>query len=419
MEMINWTELSYLFKSQLILSVSALVYVLLIRNERFFTINRVYLLFTLAASLVLPLFTFTQPIPITEVVLLPEVVVTGEPGSAVQQSINGLYWLYLLVSSIFMFRLIYGYFRWKNRLSEDTTPHTFFKYIYVPEQHHERDVLLQHEQVHAQHWHSIDTLFVALYKVVFWINPVSHLYANWISENHEYTADAIAAKGIGRKRYAEILVGETFSLPGFSLTDSFYKPSLTKNRITMLFKNKSPKQNLIKYLFIIPVLVALLFVPACTEEKVIEVQDEPVEQSETPSFLTINNVDLAPGTSECIDATGQDRAQCFIQAVTNHIIENFEYPEAAKENNVEGRIYVQFIIDDQGKVKNVEAVRSEMTGDDLASSEESTEDKAQYLSLLEKSAVEVISSLPDFIPAQVKGQDVGMQFTVPIRYALQ
>ena len=419
MEMINWTELSYLFKSQLILSVSALIYVALIRRERFFIVNRVYLLFTLAASIVFPLFSFTEPVLVDEIVLLPEVVVTAQSNEVIQQSMNGFFWIYVSISILLLSRLIYAFFRWKSSISESTTPHSFFQFIYVPEQHTERDVLFAHERVHVQHGHSIDTLFVALYKVVFWINPVSHLYAKWISENHEYTADAIAAKGVGRKRYAEILVGETFSLPGFNLTDSFYKPSLTKNRITMLFKNKSPKQNLVKYLMILPVLIALVFIPACKEEKVIEVPDESVEQVTAPDAMTLKNVDLAPGTSDCIDATGQDRVQCFVQAVTNHVIENFTYPAKAQEKGVEGIIYVEFTIDEAGDVANVEAVRSERIGDELLESQDETENGDFYLSLLEKSAVEVISSLPSFIPAQKEGKDVGIRFTMPIRYAIK
>jgi hypothetical protein len=419
MEMINWTELSYLFKSQLILSVSALIYVVLIRNERFFIVNRIYLLFTLTASLVLPLFSFTEPVLIEEIILLPEVVVTAQSIEGIQQSVNWFFWIYVTISILLFSRLIYAYFRWKSSISESTTPHSFFQFIYVPEQHADRDVLFKHERVHVEHWHSMDTLFVALYKVVFWINPVSHLYAKWISENHEYTADSIAAKGIGRKRYAEILVGETFSLPGFNLTDSFYKPSLTKNRIAMLFKNKSPKQNLIKYLLILPVLVALLFVPACTEEKIVEIPDESEEQTANSKALPVFNVELAPGTPDCIDATGEDRMQCFVQSVTNHIIENFVYPSDAKENGIEGRIFVQFIIDDQGKVGNIEAVRIGATPSDNTPENFDEAQLDRYAEMLSRSAVEVVSSMPDFIPAQNDGKDVSVQFTVPIRYAVK
>lgn len=187
----------------------------------------------------------------------------------------------------------------------------------------------------------------------------------------------------------------------------------------MLFKNKSPRQNLIKYFMILPVFAALLFVPACADDSVIEVPDEQTEPTESPSFLTLNNVDLAPGTPECMDATGDERVQCFVQAVTNHIIQNFTYPEKAKENGVEGRIYVQFTVDNLGNVSSVEAIRSELMGDDLVETRDNPEDDELYLSLLEKSAQEVIASLPQFIPAQVDGKDVGIQFTVPIRYALK
>jgi hypothetical protein len=39
--------------------------------------------------------------------------------------------------------------------------------------------------------------------------------------------------------------------------------------------------------------------------------------------------------------------------------------------------------------------------------------------MLSRSAVEVVSSMPDFIPVQNDGKDVSVQFTVPIRYAVK
>lgn len=80
--------------------------------------------------------------------------------------------------------------------------------------------------------------------------------------------------------------------------------------------------------------------------------------------------------------------------------ENLHYPEIAAENGITGTIYIQFIINRNGQVTDVEVVRSV--------------DPA-----LDNEAVRVISSSPKWTPGKQRGRPVSVRFTFPIHFILQ
>lgn len=86
-------------------------------------------------------------------------------------------------------------------------------------------------------------------------------------------------------------------------------------------------------------------------------------------------------------------------AMMQWIAKNIKYPEIAKENNIQGKVFVQFIIDKDGYVKNVEVVR----GVDP---------------VLDKEAVRVVSSMPQWKPGKQRGKPVKVQFQLPINFRL-
>ncbi|MCX7954848.1 MAG: energy transducer TonB [Bacteroidales bacterium] len=86
-------------------------------------------------------------------------------------------------------------------------------------------------------------------------------------------------------------------------------------------------------------------------------------------------------------------------AMMQWIAKNIKYPEIAKENNIQGKVFVQFIIDKDGQVKNVEVVR----GVDP---------------VLDREAVRVVSSMPQWKPGKQRGKPVKVQFQLPINFRL-
>lgn len=83
-----------------------------------------------------------------------------------------------------------------------------------------------------------------------------------------------------------------------------------------------------------------------------------------------------------------------------HIQKNLKYPPVAMENNIQGRVVVQFVVTKTGKIGEVKVVRSKDPD-------------------LDKEAVRVVKTLPDFIPGKMNGQAVGVWYTLPITFKLQ
>ncbi|MFW5774596.1 MAG: energy transducer TonB [Tangfeifania sp.] len=86
-------------------------------------------------------------------------------------------------------------------------------------------------------------------------------------------------------------------------------------------------------------------------------------------------------------------------ALKTYISENVKYPEEAQKNDIEGKVFVIFIISKNGKVKNAKVVR----GVD---------------SSLDKEALRVIKSMPDWTPGKQRGKQVDVKFTLPINFSL-
>jgi len=86
-------------------------------------------------------------------------------------------------------------------------------------------------------------------------------------------------------------------------------------------------------------------------------------------------------------------------AMFQWIQKNIKYPQEARENNIQGKVFVQFIIDKEGNVTDVEVVR----GVDP---------------LLDKEAVRVVKNMPKWKPGKQRGKPVKVQFLLPINFRL-
>ncbi len=84
----------------------------------------------------------------------------------------------------------------------------------------------------------------------------------------------------------------------------------------------------------------------------------------------------------------------------NYISKNLKYPDVAAENGIQGRVFINFVVEPDGRVTNVKVVR----GVD---------------SSLDKEAVRVVSSSPQWKPGKQRGKPVRVQFTIPIIFVLQ
>jgi len=135
------------------------------------------------------------------------------------------------------------------------------------------------------------------------------------------------------------------------------------------------------------------------QEEIVEVEDIEVEDDfedvDVP-FAVIEDVPIYPG---CESVPKSERRACFQEKINKHIRKYFRYPEIAQEMGIQGRVYVQFVIANDGSITGVR-----MRGPDKN---------------LEKEAARIISKLPKMTPGKQRGRAVRVPFSIPITFRLQ
>lgn len=116
-----------------------------------------------------------------------------------------------------------------------------------------------------------------------------------------------------------------------------------------------------------------------------EAFEETVEEEVEPiPFATVEDKPIFPGGDK---------------ALLKYLADNTNYPEIAKENGIQGKVYVQFVIDKNGNVSAVTVAR----GVDP---------------YLDKEAKRVVATLPAWTPGKQRGIPVPVTYIVPINFKL-
>jgi len=86
-------------------------------------------------------------------------------------------------------------------------------------------------------------------------------------------------------------------------------------------------------------------------------------------------------------------------ALMKYIRDNMQYPSIAQENGIQGRVVVRFVVSKDGSVRDVTVMR----GVDPS---------------LDKEAIRVVKSLPNFIPGKQNGHAVNVYYILPVSFRL-
>ena len=139
-------------------------------------------------------------------------------------------------------------------------PFSFGNAIYINQQLHtekEWEDIILHEYVHIRQKHTVDILIAELICILNWYNPFAWLIRYSIRQNLEFIADQqVLDKGVDRKGYQYHLLKVMGELR-YRLANNFNFSSL-KKRIVMMNKMRSAKVQLLKLLFLLPLVVVLL-----------------------------------------------------------------------------------------------------------------------------------------------------------------
>ncbi len=274
----------YLLESSAVLALLYSLYLLLLRKETFFSLNRFYLLAILVFSFLIPLMSFKVSVSPNKVMEKPIEQLSvarlsyyealsdwnfegngngnNQVGTSPQTPVK---WInskviMMLLLSIYgvgvlaaLFRLVWVY-RWiyqlKNRnpkmemegmtvvkVPYEIPPFSFMSSVFICENLIGTDEfrqILAHERTHIEQRHSADLLIVQLLAAFLWFNPVAWWLIKSLKTTHEYIADKkMINQGYSLVEYQSLLLRQLISNNSFGLVHNF-NLSFIKNRITMM-----------------------------------------------------------------------------------------------------------------------------------------------------------------------------------------
>lgn len=92
----------------------------------------------------------------------------------------------------------------------------------------------------------------------------------------------------------------------------------------------------------------------------------------------------------------------FIGDMNKYLSEHIIYPKEAQKSNIEGRVVVKFMVNDDGSISDVQIQRSPDSS-----------------KLLDNEAMRVIKGMPKWKPGKQNGKAVNVWFMIPIYFRLE
>jgi len=468
--------LMYFLKVNIAIALFYLFYRLVFYNDTFWATRRFYLVVSILLSVVYPLISFSgwlekqEPMQVimTNYVQLKEITVTNAPVSYLNIE-NVLLIIYGVISIILLIKMVVqlaSILRWRLKgkrhilqaieiiaIDATITPFSFFNSIFInPALHNEQETqqILTHECTHARQLHSLDVLLSELMTILFWINPAMWLLRREIQHNLEFLADnSVLKSGIDSKNYQYNLLQLSYQVPENQLINKFNISPL-KKRIIMMNQQKTKKAGILKYSLIIPLALALVLssnaetlVNSATKiatsgktEKTVQQASQKktkpdvkftapvIKMDESKEEKVYEKIDIMPqfpgGEGELLKYIGQ----------------NLKYPVIAQQNGIQGKVIIRFVVNSTGKVVNAMVINSIMENikmlDEVVAVgygvKKDTEEKGtvqkQILSgtdmkPLEKEAIRLVNSIPDFTPGEINGKKVPVYITLPLTFKMQ
>jgi hypothetical protein len=263
--------------------------------------------------------------------------------------------------------------------NESDAPFSFFNLVFwnrdIEIESAEGQQVFRHEFYHVREKHSVDILFLEIVTALFWFNPAFHLIKKEIKAIHEFLADRNVVSADNRYDYAELLILRSFSGRCSQLINPFFHNQF-KRRIAMITKIPSQRSNYLTRIMMLPMVFFLFLAFACTRD-----------QAGTSSEKIYSKVEIEAAYPGGIDAW------------RDYLSKNIHYPDDAINNEIQGEVLMQFIVDKRGIISDVKAISGPFE--------------------LRKESIRVIMQSGKWIPAVQNGQNVAAYKLQPIRYRLE
>ncbi|TDO19607.1 M56 family metallopeptidase [Pedobacter duraquae] len=282
--------LGYLTEVSLCSAIFYALYFWVLSRFTFFALNRIYLLFSLVVSLIIPAIDIQVMEAQPTITMVHKALRFEETNPVIDLSpvntsvpinteifIADFNWtklftlFYYCITGVLIFRLLITVLTFAKTIRGFDIELTgsvkllinhpklqngsFLNYIFIIDYGLNKDEVNQvfsHELIHVKRYHSADRIFVRLLQVMLWFNPVIYWFAKSIEQNHEFEVDQEIAMLKDKHIYANLLLQLSISESNFY--HSFSKEPL-KKRIAMLFNQPTPNMKKLMYVLTVPVVL--------------------------------------------------------------------------------------------------------------------------------------------------------------------
>jgi TonB family protein len=445
----------YLLQVNIYIVIFYAFYTVFLSRETWFTFNRIYLLSAGTLSLLIP---FIKPEWILPESAHPDIMISAgqlsmlvaddqmvaEPGFNWGAMISTVYVCGIIFfAALLIWRLIHVILL--IRTNHKGMAFSFFSKKVIDRNLPGQETIHYHEDIHIRQYHTADVIYFELLGIFLWCNPVIYLYQNSIKNIHEYLADEVAASSAGDKEsYAMLLLCKAFNVDQSVLTNSFFSQSLIKKRIIMLNKQRSTKTAILKYGLFLPLFSGMLLLSSAKISRNEEIKDladqipaavpsllsaaaegntattisgEPVQQDTTKKrgkSAAMKSTELKitpPAGSKTISKTDGKNVYDYVSIDTppsfpggmdkfyQYLSTAVKYPKDAQNNNIQGKVFLSYVVEKDGRISEVKAERGPGSG-------------------LNEEAVRVLESSPKWNPGKIGEQPVRVKYNLPITFSL-
>lgn len=413
----------YILESSICLIIFYWGFILSLKKDTFFQLNRLYLILSILISQIIPLIDIVTPNkvnPDTVSIMLNTVVMgTNASKLTISQNITNENWVniiyitgIIIFTMVFLVRLvkvIYTILKAEKLvinekkilvIAGEFPPCSFFNKIIINRKlldSQELDRIITHEEIHINQYHTLDVIIINLISILHWFNPIVFFYQKSISEIHEYIADKGSIKqGITKKEYQNLIVNNSFPGEMYSLTNNFNK-SLILKRLNMLHRIPSKKLSLLKIGIILPAISIMLIFFSCKKEIVLNPQT-----IRSGSGLDENGKEVSPDVYPTPEGGWK--------SVTSYLSKNLVMPEAAKAAKLNGIVNVQFTVMPDGSLSNVHAVNAKNADSDWSNK----------LGMgCDEEAVRLVKNSPKWKPGLYKGKPIKVEQEICVLFGKQ
>ncbi|CAG0984048.1 MAG: energy transducer TonB [Bacteroidetes bacterium] len=130
---------------------------------------------------------------------------------------------------------------------------------------------------------------------------------------------------------------------------------------------------------------------------IVPIETEKIDEPDVPVF----HAEHFAHTKSCKNIEDEEqRKLCTFDEINKVLQKNLKYPADMKKAEIEGTVFIRFVVNKSGDIENIEVLRTP---------------HAQ----LSNEAIRVLKMFPEFFPAKQNGRAVSQYYTLPVVFKLK